>query len=58
MTRTIDKNDVKAAAAGRWREIFRAIGIGDDYLTGDNGSCPKCKDGTDRWRVFDDFDRH
>jgi len=50
-----EPDQVKAAATGHWRDIARAIGIGDEYLTGDNGPCPKCR-GKDRWRVFGDFE--
>lgn len=53
---TADKDEVKTAAAGRWREVARTVGIGDEYLGGKHGPCPKCG-GTDRWRVFDDFDQ-
>lgn len=49
------KDDVKAAASGRWAEIINQLtGIPDDYLTTQHRDCPKCG-GTDRWRVFDDF---
>jgi phage/plasmid primase-like uncharacterized protein len=48
--------NVKAVAAGRWREVARAIGIGDEYLSGRHGPCPKCG-GNDRWRVYEDFDQ-
>ena len=48
---------LKAAAAGRWREVARAVGIGDEYLTSQHGPCPRREcGGTDRFRVFDDFD--
>lgn len=49
-------NELKAAAAGRWRDVARQLGIPDVLLTGQHGPCPKCG-GVDRWRVFDDFDR-
>jgi len=53
---SIDKDAVKRAASGRWQDIARQFGIGDEYLTGKHGPCPKCG-GTDRWRVFGDFDQ-
>lgn len=42
--------DVKRAATGRWPEVLcNVAGIGDDYLSGRAGPCPKCG-GTDRFR--------
>ena len=52
----MDKERVKSAAIGRWRDVARAIGISDKYLGDKHGPCPKCG-GTDRWRVYDDFDQ-
>jgi hypothetical protein len=41
---------VKLAATGRWPEILcNVAGIGDDYLSGRHGPCPKCG-GNDRFR--------
>ena len=49
-------SDIKAAAHGSWAAVVeRVAGIGDDYLTTDHGPCPKCG-GSDRWRVFGDFE--
>ena len=49
-------SDIKTAAHGSWSAVIeRVAGIGDDYLTEDHGPCPKCG-GSDRWRVFGDFD--
>lgn len=49
-------SDIKTAAHGSWSAVVeRVAGIGDDYLTEDHGPCPKCG-GSDRWRVFNDFD--
>jgi len=45
-----DISDVKRAAFGRWPEVLTSVaGIGDDYLSGRAGPCPKCG-GTDRFR--------
>jgi P4 family phage/plasmid primase-like protien len=53
----IDIQVAKNAARGNWRRIATAmLGISEDYLSGKQGPCPKCQAGTDRWRVFDDFD--
>lgn len=52
----IDINVAKNAASGHWQTIAsRVIGIPDDYLSGQNGPCPKCRAGTDRWKVYKDF---
>jgi P4 family phage/plasmid primase-like protien len=54
---SIDIQVAKEAARGHWSTIAnRVIGIPDDYLTTKQGPCPKCKCGTDRWRVYNDFD--
>jgi P4 family phage/plasmid primase-like protien len=54
---TIDIQVAKDAARGHWPTIAnRVFGIPDDYLTQKQGPCPKCKCGTDRWKVFKDFD--
>ena len=51
----IDVSVIKAAAAGRWREILAEIGgIDPALLDGIHHPCPKCG-GTDRFRVFDNF---
>jgi hypothetical protein len=53
----IDIAALKAACAGRWREILSAIGgIPDDHLDGRHHPCPRCG-GTDRFRAFDDADQ-
>jgi hypothetical protein len=45
-----DIRDIKAAAFRRWPEILcNVAGIGDDYLSGRAGPCPKCG-GNDRFR--------
>ncbi len=50
-------DDVKADALGHWSPIIeRVAGVGDDHLSTVHGPCPKCG-GTDRWRVFDDFEQ-
>lgn len=52
-----DISDVKRAAHGRWAEVLnRVAGIGDDYLSGRAGPCPKCF-GDDRFR-FSNRDGH
>lgn len=43
---------LKDAARGRWRDIFLSAGIGDEFLTGSHGPCPKCG-GKDRYRAAD-----
>lgn len=54
----LDVEEVRPQAAGRWSEIINSItGIADDDLNPRrHGPCPKCG-GTDRWRVFDDFEQ-
>lgn len=51
------KQDVAAAAVGRWREIILGLcaGLSPDCLDGRHQSCPRCG-GSDRFRVFNDFD--
>lgn len=50
-----DAADVKAQAAGRWREILGAVcGIDSDLLDGRHHPCPACG-GTDRFIAFSDF---
>lgn len=45
-----DIRDIKAAAFRRWPEILcNVAGIGDDYLSGRHGPCPRCG-GTKRFR--------
>lgn len=48
-----EAEDLRHAAVGRWRDILVACGVPDEFLTGAQGPCPLCKDGTDRF-VFDD----
>lgn len=45
-----DVEPVKHAANGRWHEILTHAGIDPSYLTGNNGPCPICREGRDRWR--------
>lgn len=53
---SIDIQVAKDSARGHWPTIAnRVFGIPDDYLTQKQGPCPKCKLGTDRWRVYKDF---
>ena len=48
-----DKDQVKAAAAGRWTDILTALGgVPVDILDGHNHPCPKCG-GKDRFRMID-----
>lgn len=55
-TRSFDLQQVKQAAIGHWPTIVqRVVGIYGDYLSGRHGPCPK-HGGTDKWRVFDDFE--
>ena len=50
---SIDANDVKQAAAGKWPEILTTLGgIPPESLNGKNGPCPRCG-GTDRFRFID-----
>ena len=54
--KSIDKDEVKAAAAGRCAEIVATVcGIDAAILDGKNRPCPKCG-GVDRFAVFSDFD--
>ncbi len=51
----LEKDEVKAAARGRWREIISTLaGIPAELLDGKHHECPKCG-GKDRFRAFDDF---
>lgn len=55
-TRSFDLQQVKQAAIGHWPTIVqRVVGIYGDYLSGNHGTCPK-HGGTDKWRVFPDFE--
>lgn len=46
-----DFAELKRLANGRWLEILpRLAGIGPEFLTGNNGPCPKCQTGENRWR--------
>ena len=52
-----DVKQVKAAAEGRWSEIVnRLAGVDARFLRPRHGPCPRCG-GTDRWRVFGDFEK-
>ena len=53
----IDKIEIAAAAAGRWRGVLLSLcpGLTDAALSGRHGACPRCG-GSDRWRVFGNFD--
>jgi putative DNA primase/helicase len=50
----MDRLDVRAAAAGRWRSILSTLGMDDKALSGKHCACPMCG-GKDRFR-FDDKD--
>lgn len=50
-----DKEDVRGNATNRWTEILTHFGLPGEALDGRHQPCPKCG-GTDRWRVFDDFE--
>lgn len=50
-----NKDEVKAAAAGQWRAICRDMGMPDEVMDAKHHPCPRCG-GTDRFRVFDDFE--
>ena len=50
-----DKEDVRGNASNRWTDILTHFGLPAESLDGRHQPCPKCG-GTDRWRVFDDFD--
>lgn len=47
------RDSTKDRAVGRWKSIFAAFGVLDQFLTGKHGPCPLCQTGKDRWR-FDD----
>jgi len=48
-----DKDEVKAAASGRWLEVLNVVaGIDAALLDGRNHPCPSCG-GTDRFRMID-----
>ena len=51
--RSIDKDLVKAAAAGRWLELLERLGIPGESLDGGHHPCPKCG-GVDRFRLVDE----
>ena len=44
----------KDAARGQWKSILTALGMDPSFLTGRNGPCPVCRDGTDRWQWVND----
>lgn len=49
---SIDADELKIAAVGRWREILVAVGgIAPEKLNGRNGPCPKCG-GRDRYQAI------
>ena len=51
----MDKNVVKARAAGHWAHVVRSLcSVDPEVLNGRKQPCPKCG-GHDRFRVFDDF---
>ncbi|MEQ8849845.1 primase-helicase zinc-binding domain-containing protein, partial [Botrimarina sp.] len=50
--RGLDKEEVRAAAAGRWREVLEAAGFDPATLDGQHHGCPRCA-GTDRFRYVD-----
>lgn len=51
------KDEVKQAAQGGWSRILLSLSsVGVDALDGRQQPCPLCQ-GTDRFRVFDDFDQ-
>ena len=53
-TQRLSANEVKAAAAGRWREILVAVaGIPIEKLDGKGHPCPACG-GTDRFALIDE----
>ena len=47
----IDFATVKAAARGRWPDIWKALGVGDLPPLGRHGPCPSCG-GRDRFRLM------
>lgn len=54
--RSFDLQQVKQAATGKWLSIIqRVTDISSDALSGRHGPCP-VHGGTDKWRVFDDFE--
>lgn len=51
----IDKDAVKQAASGRWKEIAgRLGGLSPEQMEDQHQPCPRCQ-GRDRYRAFDDF---
>ncbi|MFW6114232.1 MAG: primase-helicase zinc-binding domain-containing protein [bacterium] len=53
--RSVDFQEIKQAASGRWTEILSSLcSIAPEYLDGRHGPCPLCG-GHDRWRVYDNF---
>ncbi|GEM_PF-3765106 len=47
----MDFNTAKAAAAGRWPSIWKALGVGEVPPLGRHGPCPGCR-GRDRFRLL------
>jgi P4 family phage/plasmid primase-like protien len=53
----VDKQEVKRLGAGQWAQLItQATGASEDFFFHRHGPCPKCG-GTDRWRVFGDFEQ-
>lgn len=51
---SLDVEQVRQAAAGRWREILEHVaGVAPDLLDGDHHPCPRCG-GDDRFRFIDE----
>lgn len=50
-----DKETVKTHTRGSCDRVLEAIGLPKECLTKKHGSCPKCGEGTDRFRFFDDW---
>jgi putative DNA primase/helicase len=48
--------DIHEEARGRWKSIFPAIGVSDQWLTGKHGPCPMCG-GKDRYRFTNIYAR-
>lgn len=51
---TYDLEKVKETARGQWHSLAQRIGISSQFLTEQQGPCPKCG-GNTRFRVFSDF---
>ena len=46
--------DIRQRAHGRWTDILRSMGVGEQILLKRNGPCPRCG-GTDRFQYTDKF---